>query len=94
MIWVAGQGRPTFHRDLDDGGHLVHGNIRNHPAVPNTARDICPPPDGSCTESRRPTVSESKRPEGGPETIGAPFFMVPRLRCGSVGRGRAVVRRS
>jgi hypothetical protein len=36
--------------DLDDGGHLVHGNIQIHPVLPNTERDICPPPDGSCTE--------------------------------------------
>jgi hypothetical protein len=35
--------------DLDDGGHLVNGNILIHPVLPNTERDICPPPYGSCT---------------------------------------------
>jgi hypothetical protein len=30
--------------DIDDGGELIKGNIQIHPVLPNTERDICPPP--------------------------------------------------
>jgi hypothetical protein len=30
--------------DVDDGGELIKGNIQIHPVLPNTERDICPPP--------------------------------------------------
>jgi hypothetical protein len=30
--------------DIDDGNELIGGNIQIHPVLPNTEREICPPP--------------------------------------------------
>jgi len=34
--------------DIDDGGHLVHGNIQIHPELNHSLDGTCPVPDGVC----------------------------------------------